>query len=160
MNSPKIVTLPKTELVGSRIITTLAKNETRMLWEKFQKLLIAHNVPKEIPKYSIQIFDQQTSFSNMTAQTQFEKWAAIESQYFPNPPQELETTTISGKYAVFVHKGLPSDFPKTAAFIYGEWIPNSDFTVDRRQHFEILPPTYRPNDPMAQEEVWVPIKKK
>ncbi|MFC4221625.1 GyrI-like domain-containing protein [Flagellimonas marina] len=158
MNPPKIIDLPQTELVGIRIHTTLAKNETRALWGRFQKLLIALGISREIEKYYIQIFGAATTISNMSPNTEFEKWAAVESKHLPEISKEMETITLSGKYAIFIHKGLPSDFPKTAAYIYREWLPNSGFTVDHRPHFEIMPPNYSPVDPNTEEEVLVPLK--
>lgn len=158
MNQPKLVDLPKTELVGIRIQTCMAKNETRALWERFQKLLVVSGIFLEIEKYSIQIFDPQATISTLTPQTEFEKWAAVESKHFPTVPSEMDTITLTGKYAVFLHKGLPSDFPKTAGFIFGQWMPNSNFSVDNRPHFEIMPVGYSPFDPNAEEEIWVPVK--
>ena len=158
MKSPKIIELPPTELTGLRIKTSTAKNETRSLWERFQKMLITAKVSPEIEKYSVQVFDADTTISNMNPHTEFEKWAAVASKHFSEVPKAMETISISGKYAVFMHKGLPSDFPKTAAFIFGEWMPKSGFRVDQRPHFEIMPVGYSPFDSTAEEEIWVPIK--
>ncbi|MEO0528391.1 MAG: GyrI-like domain-containing protein, partial [Bacteroidota bacterium] len=75
-------------------------------------------------------------------------------------PMGMETYTISGgTYAVFVHKGPASTFGNTMGYIFNVWMPKSGYRLDGREHFEILTETYRPNDPDAKEEVWVPVMK-
>ncbi len=59
-----------------------------------------------------------------------------------------------GLYAVFIHKGLPQDFPGTAQYIFGSWLPNSEYELDQREHFELLGSKYKTNDPTSKEEVW------
>ena len=79
-----------------------------------------------------------------------------EKFYLDNIKDILKVTD----YAVFIHKGTPQDFPKTFAYIFENWIPNSKYKVDSREHFELIPETYRPDDSNAKEEVWIPILEK
>ncbi|MFM9945765.1 MAG: GyrI-like domain-containing protein, partial [Bacteroidia bacterium] len=44
--------------------------------------------------------------------------------------------------------------------IYGTWIPNSEYNLDNRPHFEILGEKYKNNHPDSEEEIWIPIKPK
>ncbi|WP_419659877.1 GyrI-like domain-containing protein [Desulfosarcina variabilis] len=44
--------------------------------------------------------------------------------------------------------------------IFGQWLPNASYSLDNREHFEILPAGYSPVDPNATEEIWVPVKQK
>ena len=84
----------------------------------------------------------------------------IEAEDFSLIPNEMETLTIeSGLYAVFIYKGLPQGFPVLANYIFSEWLPNSDYELDNRPHFEVLPENYNPTDENSEEEVWIPIKK-
>ncbi len=32
--------------------------------------------------------------------------------------------------------------------------------IDNRPHFDLLFPNYKPNDPMAEHEIWIPIIRK
>jgi AraC family transcriptional regulator len=61
---------------------------------------------------------------------------------------------------VFIHIGQASTFPKTMQYIFGSWLPESEYTLDSREHFEVLPAQYDPRDPDAREDVWIPIKEK
>lgn len=159
MQEPRIVTISELKLVGKRIQTTLAENSTGKLWQSFgpYKKEILH--PANTNLYSVQIFAEDQDFEKFTPQTRFEKWAAIEVDRFDKLPDGMEILTLKGgKYAVFIHKGLPSDFPKTSHYIHREWMPNSLYELDSRPHFEIMQEGYSPTDPEAEEEVWIPIK--
>lgn len=141
-----------------KIRTSLAENRTFELWNKFGPRVREIQNLKNSDFYSVQIFDEDLEFSRFTPQTVFEKWAAVEVGSFEEIPDGLETFVIpAGKYAIFIHKGLPSDFPKTSRHIFGEWLPSSEFELDNRPHFEIMDKDYKPDDPNAEEEVWVPV---
>jgi AraC family transcriptional regulator len=90
---------------------------------------------------------------------EFDKRAGLEVRDFNTVPPGMETFIIpAGKYAVFSHIGTASDAPKTFGYIFGTWLPQSDYKVDLRPHFEILGEKYRRDDPDSEEEVWIPVK--
>ena len=62
-----------------------------------------------------------------------------------------------GLYAVFNYKGLSSD-NSIFQYIFSKWIPESNYLLDDRPHFEILGVKYKNNDPNSEEEIWIPIK--
>ena len=64
-----------------------------------------------------------------------------------------------GLYAVFDYKGS-SDASYIYQYIYGIWIPNSEYVLDARPHFEVLGEKYKNNDPTSEEEIWIPVKLK
>jgi len=64
----------------------------------------------------------------------------------------------SGLYAVFIHTGAASTAPKTFEYIFETWLPNSEYLLDNRPHFEILGGKYKNEDPSSEEEIWIPIK--
>ena len=109
----------------------------------------------------MQIYDKSLDFKDFNQNTEFEKWAAIEVTDFNIIPNEMESyTLISGLYAVFVHKGPANEFQKTFQFIFGQWLPSSEYILDNRAHFELLGEKYKNNDPNSEEEVWIPIRQK
>ncbi len=88
----------------------------------------------------------------------FIKWAAIEMSLLTEYPKELEIYKLKGGlYVVFLHKGLVKEFLKTMQFIFEEWLPNSIYKLDKREHFELLGEKYINNSPNSEEEVWIPI---
>ncbi|MCD9186050.1 MAG: GyrI-like domain-containing protein [Pyrinomonadaceae bacterium] len=161
MNEPKIIEIENRKLIGMKIKTTLSENKTLELWQNFKPRVTEIENRTDTDFYSVQIFEKGLNSEQLTPQTEFEKWAAVQVESLHNVPDELEKFTIpSGKYAVFVHRGTPQEFAKTSAFIYGVWLPNSEFELDGRPHFEVMSANYHPADPNAEEEIWIPIKKK
>ena len=157
---PRIETLSEKKLVGKRIKMTLSDNKTGQLWRSFmpRRREIQNNIGTEL--YSMQVYDS-LYFNNFNPNTEFEKWAAIEVADFNAIPNEMETFKLAGGlYAVFLHKGAASTGPKTFQYIFGTWLPNSDYLLDNRPHFEILGEKYKNEDPNSEEEVWIPIKLK
>jgi len=157
--TPEIKTLEEKKLVGMRIKTTVANDKARELWQRFmpRRNEVRNRVGENF--YSIQAYDHSRSFETFTPQTEFEKWASVEVSDWDAIPDEMESRTLAGgQYAVFIHRGLAKDFPETWKAIFMKWLPQSDYELDKRDHFEILTPAYRPDDPDATEEIWIPIK--
>jgi AraC family transcriptional regulator len=72
----------------------------------------------------------------------------------------METFTLeSGLYAVFHYQGLSTD-SSIFIYIFGTWLPNSEYELDARPHFEILGDKYKNGDPTSEEDIWIPIKPK
>ena len=158
---PRIEILPKKKMVGKSLRMSLANNRTPELWKSFMphRKMIKHTVGSDF--YSMQVYDKSLNFKDFNPTVEFTKCAMIETSKFEDIPESMETKVLEGGlYAVFLHKGLVSDFPKTAQFIFGQWLPNSEYELDQREHFEVLGDKYLPNDKNSEEEVWIPIKKR
>jgi len=137
-----------------------ADNKTGVLWRSFMPRLneIQNNVGTDL--YSMQIYSP-LFFDNLDPNQEFEKWAAIEVWDFDSVPNEMETFTLTGGlYAVFLYRGAASAGAETFRYILGTWLPNSDYLLDDRPHFEILGKKYKNDDPHSEEEIWIPIKPK
>lgn len=136
-----------------------ASNTTPELWRRFmmrrKEVLDSLNTDR----YSIQFYPPGTGPMSGDLNAVFVKWAAIEVSATASIPEGMETMVLpAGRYAVFQHHGPASAFMKTFGFIFNNWLPGSEYLVDDRPHFEVLPENYRPDDPDASEEIWIPIK--
>jgi len=160
--NPKTINLPTKKLLGMWIEMTLAENKTGMLWGQFmpRRKEIRNNVNNDL--YSMQVYDKSLKMTDFNQETTFVKWAAIEVTDFDAIPEGMGAYTITGgKYVVFRHKGSVQSFVKSINYIHEEWLPNSDYELDAREHFEILGEKYLgPNNPNSEEDVWIPIKVK
>jgi AraC family transcriptional regulator len=159
--TPLFRLLEEKKLVGQRITTSFSKNRTYELWSKFmpRRKEIKNNLSSEL--ISIEVYDKSVDFKAFNLETEFEKWATIEVADFDNIPINMESFTIpSGLYAIFIHKGPASKAPETFGYIFGTWLPNSEFELDTRPHFEVMGEKYENNSPDSEEEVWIPIRKK
>lgn len=156
----RILFTHKRLIVGKSLEMTLKKDGTEFLWKSFLPFLTVLGNRTGSGLISMQIYPGGLDTENFNENTRIHKWAGAEVDAFLDVPEELDTHVIEeGLYAVFLHRGPASAFPRTAAFIYGHWLPRSGYRLDNREHFELLPPGYRPDDPNATEEVWIPIKK-
>lgn len=157
----RIESLQTKKLVGQSLRMSLNENRTYELWSDFmpQKKDIPGKVGQDL--FSMQVYDQDLDFNDFNPRTKFTKWAAVEVSDFNTIPESMDSYVLQGGlYAVFIHKGTPSDFPKTAQYIFGKWMPASDYELDQREHFELLSEKTKRNDPDSEEEVWIPIKQK
>lgn len=99
-------------------------------------------------------------FASFSPTKQFERWAAVEVSSFDSLPTGMEAFTVpSGLYAVFAYKG-PSTDRSIFGYIFGTWLPASDYAVDDRPHFEVLGAKYKNHDPDSEEDIWIPIRAK
>ncbi len=155
MSSP-IKTFPQKTLIGKQLKMSLANNLTGELWKSFSMDLKSLNLGENITKYSIQIYDNHLYFNAFNPNNTFTKWAAIEANQLNFLPDTMEYFTIpEGKYVVFPHKGTGTEIFN---YIFGEWLPKSDYQLDDRPHFEILGEKYKQGSEESEEEIWVPIK--
>lgn len=79
---------------------------------------------------------------------------------FGNLSDNMESFVLNdGVYAVFDYKGLNTD-SRIFIYIFKKWLPQSDYLLDERPHFEILGERYKNADPGSEEEIWIPVKPK
>lgn len=159
--TPKIITLSEKKLIGRRLTMTLLQNKTFELWQSFMPM--RHQIKNAVgtDKFSMQVYEKDFDFLQFTPQTLFEKWAAVEVPDFSDIPENMETYILKGGlYAVFNYKGKPENGTDFFNYIFRTWLPNSEFNLDTREHFEILGDKYLRDDDNSEEEIWVPIKLK
>jgi AraC family transcriptional regulator len=158
--NPRIELLPETRLIGKRIPMTLAVNKTAELWKSFmpRRKEIPNRIGAEL--YSLQIYEP-LFFDNFNPNGRFEKWACVEVTDFEIVPDGLEAFILSGGlYAVFLYRGAASAAAETFQYIFGTWLPSSEYILDQRPHFERLGEKYKNEDPESEEEIWIPIQPK
>ena len=151
----RIETLARKKLMGKQLPMSFSQDRTGMLWGSFMphRMKIQNKLDNNL--YSMQIFSSPPSFQE---DIEFVKWAAVEVSDFEVIPEGMETYELAGGlYAVFQHIGPASAFQKTFNYIFQEWMPNSGFALDHREHFELLGEKYKNNDPESEEEIWIPI---
>jgi AraC family transcriptional regulator len=155
---PRIEELAGKKLVGKRLTMSLANNKTGELWRSFmpRRKEIRNNLTSDF--ISMQVYDRPVNFSDFNQE--FEKWAVVEVADFEDVPEGMETFTLpGGLYAIFQYKGSSLD-TSIFQYIFGTWLPNSNYVLDNRPHFEVLGEKYKNADPNSEEDIWIPIKPK
>ena len=155
---PRIETLPEKKFIGKRIKMSFSDNKTRELWSSFmpRRREIKNNIGTEL--YSIEVYEQ-LYFNNFNPEKEFDKWAAVEVIDFETVPDDMETlTSPGGLYTVFIYKGSADKASETYRYIFGTWLPASDFLLDVRPHFAVMGEKYKNDETDSEEEVWIPVK--
>ena len=156
---PRIDTLEEKKIIGIRSSMRFADFKIAELWKTFlqRRKEISGNLTNDL--ISLVVY-QPNHFTDFKPTNEFERWACVEVTNFNNVPAEMETFVLKGGlYAIFNYKGLNTD-NSIFHYIYGTWLPTSDYVLDNRPHFEILGDKYKNNDPDSEEEIWIPIKMK
>ncbi len=156
---PRIERSKEKKLVGKRLTMSLSDNKTGDLWRSFmpRRKEITNNLTSDLISMAVY---EPFHFLDFQPTQAFEKWAAIEVSDFESVPNEMETFTLSaGLYAVFDYKGSGGDHD-IFQYIFGVWLPDSQYVLDNRPHFEVLGNKYKNEDPDSEEEIWIPIRSK
>lgn len=155
---PLLRSIANVVLIGIKRSMTRVDDATPELWREFMPRRGEITNRVGVNYYSLQDYSMLGGRPPMPHET-FVKWAAVEARDAANIPDGMSSYTIhGGLYAVFTHRGPASEFRRTFTAIFDEWLPSSEYTLDDREHFEVLGPTYRPDDPNAEEEIWIPIR--
>jgi AraC family transcriptional regulator len=156
---PRIETSNEKKLVGKRLTMSFANYRIGELWKSFmpRRKEISCNLTNHL--ISLVVY-KPTHFADFKPTNEFERWATVEVANFDTVPDEMEEFVLpGGLYAVFDYKGLNTD-NSIFQYILGTWLPNSEYVLDNRPHFEVLGDKYKNNDPTSEEEIWIPIKTK
>lgn len=153
---PRIEILGPKNLAGICMEMSYADIKTKELWQKFMPRRDEVKGRISTDYISMQVYRDHRVFS---PDATFIKWAAVEVSARSKIPAGMKRYMLTGgKYAVFTHKGPASSAAKTIQYIFSEWLPGSEYSLDNREHFELLPKGYDPMDPGSTEEIWVPIR--
>ena len=158
-STPQIITLNEKKFIGIKQSMSITHDKTGELWKVFSPQI--NKIPNRVSnnKLCLQIYPS-SYFTRFNPNSEFEKWALVEVQNLDNIPHKMETFTLEkGVYAVFYYKGSSTD-KSIFQYIFTSWIPNSEYELDNRPHFEVLGERYKNNHPDSEEEIWIPVKKK
>ncbi|MFM7645386.1 MAG: GyrI-like domain-containing protein [Sphingomonadales bacterium] len=156
----RIENINEKKLVGKRMMMSYADYRIAALWSSFMPIRkeITNNLNNDLVALTIY---SSTHFTNFSPTNTFEKWAAVEVANFDQVSPDMETTTLpGGLYAVFLYKGSATGIAEFYQNIFTKWLPNAGFDIDQRPHLEIMGEKYKNNDPLSEEEIWIPIKAK
>jgi len=156
--TPRIETIGEKKLIGKKLSMSYADYRIGELWRSFmpRRKEIMNQLSNDL--ISLVIY-QPNHFEDFKPTNAFDRWATVEVADYINVPDEMETFILtSGQYAVFHYIGLSNDIAGLYRNIFDIWLPNSEYDLDDRPHFEILGDKYKNNDPLSEEEIWIPIK--
>lgn len=154
---PRFEVLPARTFVGLCRPMTFADHRPAELWRAFAPRIPGIRGRIGTARYSMARYGPGF-FDAFDPHRTFEKWAAVETMDVAGRTEGLSVLTVSGRYAVFLHRGPASEGPRTFAWIFGSWLPASELVLDERPHFEVMGPAYRADAVDAEEELWIPVR--
>ncbi len=155
----KFETLSPKTLIGQQMSMSLSQNRTGGLFRAFMPRRTEITQTKDLLVYDLRIYPPGY-FQSFSPSAEFVKWALVEVEPGTAVPAGMELFQLEGgRYAVFTPNTGAND-PEIFQYIFAEWLPNADFQLDDRPHFERLDPKGKKNNPDAEQEVWIPIIEK
>lgn len=110
--------------------------------------------------YSIAIYDPNY-FDAFQPERRFERWAAVRVDEGAEVPQGMQKLCVpSGQYAKFIHQGPIHKIQQTFDYIFDQWLPESEFTIDQRPHIAAMDERYNPGKESSEEDLFIPIRQK
>ena len=156
MIEPTILNFEGAVLCGASEPMSLQTFTPWILWPRVMTRLSQISNRTSPDLISLRYFDGIPVFGP-EANPAFTYWGGVE---VAAPNKGFEHLEIpAGTYAVFHYKGLSND-SSIWRFIYSQWLPNSEWELDDRPHFERLGSKYKNDDPTSEEDIYIPIRPK
>jgi len=156
MITPTIVEFGGALLCGASEAMSLGTFTPWTLWPRVMKRLSQIGNRTSPDLISLRNFNGIPVFGP-EANPPFTYWGGVEVVAANKGFEHLDIP--AGTYAVFHYKGLSSD-STIWRYIYSQWLPNSEWELDDRPHFERLGAKYKNNDPNSEEEIFIPVRPK
>ena len=156
---PRIEETSEKFFVGMSKEMSMTDNQTFLLFSTFMPRRKEISNSKSQDVYDL-ITYPKGYFLTFDPTAYFKKHVLIEVSDLENIPEGMESFILpKGKYAVFTFKGY---VPNQANFeyIFSTWLPNSDFQLDDRPHFDILSEKIQQKSNDAYQEIWIPVSAK
>ena len=155
---PTFITLPSKVIAGVRLNMSFSQNKTGALWQSFMPRRAEIKNLVNASFYSLEVYPSGF-FNEFKPTNEFEKWAGVEVKDNADQPHDIELLTIpAGQYAVFTHRGPASAGPQTYQYIFGVWLPTSDYIIDDRPHFALMDERYKHEQVDSEEDIYIPVK--
>lgn len=148
-------------IIGLNSKTSLENNRIPQLWEQFS--LRKEEIPDRLPagaSYGISIYERHLTLQDLDETTEYLEIAGCETHATAAPPPGMVKHVIpGGLYAVFTHKGPVATMQDTYRYIFGTWLFQAPYRLDRRDSFEQYGADYYGNEhPASLSRIFIPIQ--
>lgn len=154
---PKFETKPGFKSVGMIFTGTPGSNEIPELWDKFVPHL--DSIPNRI-NHNV-CYGIINPFGPKENDGEIDYVAAVEVENFDDIPEGMVSADVpEAYYAVFTHKGPISKFMESIKFVFGEWLPNSEYTLTGTPELEIYDERFNAESENSECDICLPVRKK
>jgi AraC family transcriptional regulator len=154
---PKFKKLDDMIVVGLQTLNTCHYNVIPRLWQRFLK---RENEIKHIAVENVGIGVSFDIEKEEKGSEFFHLVGHLVSSTEDIPEGMTYRKIRAHDYAVFTHRGPLSTLGKTYDFIYGEWLPKSEYDYDDSNEIEWYDERFDPLSEVSEFDIYVPIKRK
>jgi AraC family transcriptional regulator len=153
---PEIVELEEIAVIFARAFGTYAEAAPKA-WSQIMKFAYSNRLMEK----DVRMFGISHDDPNITEPNNIRYDACLDIDANIDKESNLGEFTISdGKYAKFIHKGPYDKFPDAYAYIFNEWLPESNHKLRDDPCFEIYlnkdPRRTKPDN--LKTEIYIPIE--
>jgi len=153
---PEIVIRSEMKVVGTSHQYQEVDLNVEMLWFDFQ-----HKVNQITNRVGSDAFGIYEEYFETEDSLGFSYICSVEVSDFDDVPEGMISRIIPEQmYAVFRHKGSISFLPETLKYIWGSWLPKSNYEYVEKPDFELYSPGIRPEDPDHIIFLYIPVSRK
>jgi len=140
---PEIVNRSEMKVVGTPHQYQEEDLDVGPFWSDFQ-----HKVNQIANRVGSDAFGIYEEYVESEDGVGFSYICCVEVSSFDDVPEGMISRVVPEQmYAVFRHKGSLSLLPETLKYIWGSWLPKSNYEYVEKPDFELYSPGIRPEDP-------------
>ena len=154
-DSYKSIILEKSTFMGFSTETSLLENQTALVFKQLMIWRKDSDEHRAQPVYDIKVYPE-AYFSSFNPSRSFTKWAAVQQQNTKQIDGLQSYDVDNGLYLCFTCEGSVS-----AQFfqeLYTSWLPQSEYELDDRPHFDKIWPDSAQRGAVLKEEIYIPVK--
>lgn len=152
---PEIITKPEIKALGVAKHYELDGLDYGQMWMPFAPY--AALVRNRIGDYAFGIYEEHEERDDGVG---FTYVCALEVENFDHVPEGMTTRVIPEQtYAVFKHDDEPPTIPQTMRYIWGSWLPKSNYDYAEQPDFELFPKADE-NGSHRPIHLWIPVAEK
>ncbi len=153
---PEIVTRSEVKVIGIARQYQEEDLDIETLWSAFRPNV--YQITNRVGCDAFGIYEEYHESENGVG---FSYICSVEVSDFDDVPEGMIARTIPEHlYAVFRHKGPMSFLPETLKYIWGSWLPKSNYDYVEKPDFELYAPGTQPEDPDKILFLYIPVTKK
>lgn len=153
---PQITIRPSMKLVGIAKQYDSSQLNLHALWSAFKPYV--HSIENRVDSNAFGIYE---SYQEQDEDVRFVYICCVAVTNFDRVPEGMMTReTDEQMYAIFTHVGPISNLEQTLKYIWGSWLPKSDYEYVEKPDFELYPSGFNDNDPNNRLYLHIPVQPK
>ena len=153
---PEIIEQPAMKIVGIDNEYEDGDLSLPKLWSGFRPY--KDKIPNRVGNHFFGIYE---NYQEQEDVTRFVYICSAQVENFEQVPEGMITRELAAHtYARFTHVGPIANLEETLKYIWGSWLPKSDYEYADKPDFELLPASFNGADPNNKMYLNIPVKRK